>query len=177
MIKNILNGAKTFFEGIKDVFVGIFTLDCNKINGGLRQMLQGMGNIIIGFIEGVINAFLIPINAAIKLINKIPGVNIPIIKVSIPKMPKLEVGTPYVEKSGYAMIHEGEAVVPKKFNSDEYFSRLGTNNSEETNRLLEELIDRVERIEINPYITITDIGQASQKYRTQQSRIMGEELT
>lgn len=91
-------------------------------------------------------------------------------------IPKLAVGTPYVEKSGYAMIHEGEAVVPKKFNSDEYFSRLGTNNSEETNRLLEELIDRVERIEINPYITITDIGQAAHKYRTQQSRIKGEEL-
>lgn len=91
-------------------------------------------------------------------------------------IPKLSVGTPYVEKSGYAMIHEGEAVVPKKFNSDEYFSRLGTNNSEETNRLLEELIDRVERIEINPYITIDDVGHATQKYRSQKSRIMGEEL-
>ncbi len=177
MIKNIWNGAKQFFSGIKDFFVGIFTLDGDKVKNGMRQMLQGMGNIIIGFIEGAINAFLIPINAAIKLINKIPGVNIPILKVSIPKIPKLAVGTPNVEKSGYAMIHEGEAVVPKKFNSDEYFSRLGTNNSEETNRLLEELIDRVERIEINPYITITDIGQAAQKYRTQQSRIMGEELS
>jgi hypothetical protein len=91
-------------------------------------------------------------------------------------IPKLSVGTPYVEKSGYAMIHEGEAVVPKKFNSDEYFNRLGTNNSEQTNKLLEELIDRVERIEINPYTTIVDVGNASQKYRNQQSRIMGEEL-
>ncbi|HHX79965.1 MAG TPA: hypothetical protein GX692_02755 [Acholeplasmataceae bacterium] len=177
MIKNIWNGAKQFFSGIKDFFVGIFTLDGDKVKNGMRQMLQGMGNIIIGFIEGAINAFLIPINAAIKLINKIPGVNIPILKVSIPKIPKLAVGTPNVEKSGYAMIHEGEAVVPKKFNSDEYFSRLGTNNSEETNRLLEELIDKVEKIEINPYTTILDVGQAAQKYRTQQSRIMGEELT
>lgn len=175
-IKGVWDGAKTYFKGVKDLFVGIFTLDGNKIKNGLKQMLQGMGNIIISFIEGVINAFLIPINAAVKLINKIPGVNIPTLRVSIPRIPKLEVGTPYVERSGYAMIHEGEAVVPKKFNSDEYFSRLGANNSEETNRLLEELIDRVERIDINPYITVTDIGQASQKYRTQQSRIIGEEL-
>jgi hypothetical protein len=176
-VKNVWDGAKTFFSGIKDIFVGIFTLDGTKIKNGLKQVLQGMGNIIIGFIEGVINAFLIPINEAIKLINKIPGVNIPIIKVSIPKIPKLAVGTPYVEKSGYAMIHEGEAVVPKKFNSDEYFSRLGGNNNEKTNKLLEELIDRVERIEINPYTTILDVGQAGQSYRNSQGRIMGEELS
>jgi exonuclease VII small subunit len=86
-------------------------------------------------------------------------------------------GLDYVPYEGLYHLHKGEKVVPAKFNSDEYLSRLGTNNSEETNRLLEELIDRVERIEINPYITITDIGQAAQKYRTQQSRIMGEELS
>ncbi len=91
-------------------------------------------------------------------------------------IPKLSVGTPYVEKSGYAMIHEGEAVVPKKFNSDEYFSRLGGSNNEQTNKLLEELIDRVEKIEINPYTTILDVGQAGQSYRNSQGRIMGEEL-
>lgn len=91
-------------------------------------------------------------------------------------IPKLSVGTPYVERSGYAEIHEGEAVVPKKFNSDEYFSRFGGNNNEQTNKLLEELIDRVEQIEVNPYTTILDVGQASQKYRNTQSRIMGEEL-
>ena len=175
-IKGVWDGAKTFFSGIKDLFVGIFTLDGNKIKNGLKQMLQGMGNIIIAFIEGALNGFLIPINTAIKLINKIPGVNIPMLRVSIPRIPKLSVGTPYVERSGYAEIHEGEAVVPKRFNSDEYFSRLGGSNNEQTNKLLEELIDRVEKIEVNPYTTILDVGQASQKYRNQQSRIIGEEL-
>lgn len=91
-------------------------------------------------------------------------------------IPKLSVGTPYVERSGYAMIHEGEAVVPKKFNSEEYFSRLGGSNNEQTNKLLEELIDRVERIEINPYTTILDVGNANQKYVNTQNRIIGEEL-
>jgi hypothetical protein len=88
-------------------------------------------------------------------------------------IPKLAVGTPYVEKSGYAMIHEGEAVVPKKFNSDEYFSRLGGNNNEKTNKLLEELIDRVEQIEINPYTTIKDVGSASVSYINNRKRVLG----
>ncbi|MEC0266707.1 hypothetical protein [Paenibacillus anseongense] len=34
----------------------------------------------------------------------------------IPNIPHLAVGTNYVERSGLAMIHEGEAVVPKKYN-------------------------------------------------------------
>ncbi len=97
--------------------------------------------------------------------------------IKIPKIPKLEVGTNYVPNDTLAVVHKGESVVPKKFNSDEYFSRLGTNNSEQTNKLLEELIDRVERIEINPYTTILDVGQAGQSYRNSQGRIMGEELS
>jgi hypothetical protein len=91
-------------------------------------------------------------------------------------VPKLAVGTPYVERSGYAEIHEGEAVVPKRFNSDEYFSRLGGNNNEQTNKLLEELIDTLERKDMNAYISESSIGKASQNYRNLQSRIIGEEL-
>ncbi len=88
-------------------------------------------------------------------------------------IPKFDVGTNYVPNDTLAVVHKGESVVPKRFNSDEYFSRLGTNNSEETNRLLEELIDRVERIDINPYTTIKDVGNASVNYINKQSRIMG----
>lgn len=84
-------------------------------------------------------------------------------------------GLDYVPYEGLYHLHEGETVVPAKF-TPELHGLGNKNNNEETNRLLEELIDRVERIEINPYITITDIGQAAQKYITQQSRIMGEEL-
>ena len=92
-------------------------------------------------------------------------------------IPKLSVGTPNVEKSGYAMIHEGEAVVPKKFNSDEYFSRLGgNNNNAKVESLLEELINTLERKDMNAYISESEVGNASQNYRNKLSRIMGEEL-
>jgi hypothetical protein len=83
-------------------------------------------------------------------------------------------GLDVVPFDGMYKLHEGETVVPAKFTPEMH--GLGGKSNEETNRLLEELIDRVERIEINPYITVTDIGQAAHKYRTQQSRIMGEEL-
>lgn len=175
-IKGVWDGAKTYFKGVKDLFVGIFTLDGNKIKNGLKQMLQGMGNIIIAFIEGVINAFLIPINAAIKLINKIPGVSIPQIKVSIPRIPKFEVGTDYVPNDMIAQIHEGEKIIPKKFNSDEYVKRSDYNNNARVESLLEELIDTLERKDMNAYISESAIGKASQNYRNLQSRIIGEEL-
>jgi hypothetical protein len=175
-IKGVWDGAKQYFNGIKDIFVGIFTLDGNKIKNGLKQMLQGMGNVILAFISGVMNAFLIPLNSAIKLMNKIPGVNLPTLRVSIPKIPAFEVGTDYVPNDMMAQIHEGEKIVPKKFNSDEYIRKTDYSNNAKVESLLEELIDTLERKDMNAYISESSIGKASQNYRNLQSRIIGEEL-
>src|SRR5690606_19924950 len=40
-------------------------------------------------------------------------------------IPKLDVGTNYVASDGLAFLHKGEAVIPKKFNSQEYFGKIG----------------------------------------------------
>lgn len=82
---------------------------------------------------------------------------------------KLDTGTSYVPNNQLAMIHQGEAVIPKKFNSREYFGM----GNDDTNELLKELIDRVENIEINPYTTIKDVGTASVNYINNQNRVMG----
>ncbi len=37
-------------------------------------------------------------------------------RVSIPKIPKLATGTNYIPKEGIYHLHEGESVVPKKYN-------------------------------------------------------------
>jgi methyl-accepting chemotaxis protein len=50
-----------------------------------------------------------------------------------------DVGTNYVPNDQLAMVHEGEAIVPKQFNSKEYFSNFSNNS--ETNELLMELIE------------------------------------
>lgn len=71
-----------------------------------------------------------------------------------------------------AMIHKGEAVVPKKFNSREYFGR----GNEETNYKLDQLIEAVREIEINPYTTIRDVGKASLNYINNKSRQLGESV-
>ena len=84
----------------------------------------------------------------------------------------MNTGTNYVPEDQLAMIHKGEAVVPKKFNSQQYFG--GAN--EETNAILEELIEAVKEIEINPYTTIKDVGKASLSYINSKSRQLGESV-
>ena len=69
------------------------------------------------------------------------------------------------------MIHKGEAVIPKKFNSQEYFG----GNTEMIEKL-DTLIDVVNNLDINPYITVKDVGEASVKYQNQQYRLRGRSL-
>lgn len=87
------------------------------------------------------------------------------------KLPFLATGTNYVPQDQLAMIHKGEAVIPKKFNSQEYFG-----GSDETNAKLDDLIEAVRNIEINPYTTIRDVGKASLSYINNKSRQLGESV-
>ena len=52
-----------------------------------------------------------------------------------------DVGTDYVPNDQLAMIHEGERIIPKKFNSEKYFENT---EAQETNALLVELIQTVQ---------------------------------
>lgn len=91
----------------------------------------------------------------------------------ISKIASLDVGTNYVPNDQLAMIHKGEAVIPKKFNDKEFFG--GTSN-DETNELLQILIERIDDIELNPYIRVKDIGEASINYINKKSRITGRSV-
>ena len=88
------------------------------------------------------------------------------------KIASLDVGTNYVPNDQLAMIHKGEAVIPKEFNSKEYFN----SSNDETNSLLRELITTLEDKDMNTYLDGKIIGKTAQNYINNQSRIMGRSV-
>ncbi|MCI8641140.1 MAG: hypothetical protein HFJ59_04650 [Clostridia bacterium] len=116
----------------------------------------------LGIAAAAIVAGTVAIAAAVSSANKRAKENIP----------QLAIGTNYVPEDQLAYIHEGEAVIPKKFNSQEYF---GSGN-QETNSLLQTLIEKVENIEINPYTTIKDVGVTAVDYIKSKQRQTGRSV-
>lgn len=119
------------FDGIKEKFSKVGTTVGNVVGSSFKTVING----VLNKVSNMINGFIRAINSAVKVINKVPGVNIS--RLAEIRVPQLNVGTNYVPEDQYAYIHKGEAVIPKKFNSAEYFSNI--NNNEETNALLFEL--------------------------------------
>lgn len=88
-IKKIFNNFGGFFSGlwntIKNAFSEIGTKIGSAISGSVKAGING----VIGMIEGTVNSFIRMVNGAIKLINKIPGVEISKIKeLDIPRLAK-----------------------------------------------------------------------------------------
>lgn len=78
--RNFINNT---LDKIKTIFVNIGT----KIATGVSSAFKTVINTVIGFAEKIINGFFNNINAAIGFINKIPGVNIPLIAtLNIPRL-------------------------------------------------------------------------------------------
>lgn len=88
----------------------------------------------------------------------------------ISKIASLDVGTNYVPSDQLAVIHQGEAVIPKKFNSKEYFN----GNQEEVSKKLDILIDTIERKDMNAYISKDEVGKASVDYINSKKRTLGK---
>lgn len=161
--ERIGNFFSNIWNNIRNTFSNLGTSIGNAISGAVKA---GINN-VIRLIQNTINRAINMINGAIGVINVIPGVNIS--KLSQLRLPQLAVGTNYVPEDQLAYIHEGEAVIPKKFNSQEYF---GSGN-EETNGLLERVIEAIENIEINPYTTIKDVGKTAVNYINSRNRQLG----
>ena len=129
-IMNLFTGLIQIIKGAVMIIGGLLTGDFKMVADGFASIFKGIGNVAISVLNGVINTinrflkvFATGINLAIGLANKVPGVNIQKVNLQIPNIPKLNVGTNYVQHEGLAYLHEGEAVVPKKYNP-----ALGGNN-------------------------------------------------
>lgn len=88
----------------------------------LEEIGLSFGDIIIGFVENtinhivdVLNAFLIPFRAVIVAYGKATGKDWNLKNIKLPYV-SLNVGTPNIETEGLYHLHEGEMVVPKRYN-------------------------------------------------------------
>ena len=183
-IGKLISKMGEFFDSIKTKIVNVFTKGGEIFKGIHDGLLNICKTIINAIISGANAVIAMPFKAVNGLLNKIR--NTSFLGVSpfkslwkqdplpVPQIPKLNVGTEYVPQDMLAYIHKGEAVIPKEFNERSYFSNM--NDNEETNRLLYEVIDAINNIEINPYTTVKDVGNASVQYIKDKSRQLGRSV-
>lgn len=112
IISGVINSIVSAFNKVANVVKSVFT----KVKNAISTLFRGVVNIIKAPINGLIGL----INGVIKGLNKIKLPDwVPAIGgkgINIPLIPKLATGTNYVASEGLAYLHEGEAVVPKRYN-------------------------------------------------------------
>ena len=127
------------WEGIKTLLVDAFTL-IGDLLGGYIEYIQSiwalfgeyLSNIWSGIWDGISDYFKDKVNGIVDVLNWliekingvsfdvpdwVPGIGGETFGMSLSSIPKLASGTNYVAKEGLAYLHEGEAVVPKKYNN------------------------------------------------------------
>jgi hypothetical protein len=72
-LRGIIKGLITYFSGIIDIVVGIFTLDPQKIIGGFRKVLSGTIGFFKSWLSGILGLITAPFNAVSSLIDSIFG--------------------------------------------------------------------------------------------------------
>jgi len=123
-IGGLIEGVKTAFIGLMNFITGVFTGDWEKAWEGVKKIFKGVFDTFYSIVKYPLNLIIDAINTVIGGLNKIsfdipdwvPGIGGKDFGINIPKIPKLAVGTNYVQRDGLAFLHEGEAVVPKKYN-------------------------------------------------------------
>ena len=123
VIQTVFNFIWGIISGVVNSIISAF----QKVASVVKSVFTSVKNAIKNVFNGVVNVIKAPINGLITLVNKvIKGLNkikmpdwVPGIGgkgINIPLIPKLATGTNYIAREGLAYLHEGEAVVPKKYN-------------------------------------------------------------
>ena len=126
-IWNVIQSVFNFIWGIISGVINSIISAFQNVANIVKSVFTNVKNAISNLFKGVVNVIKAPINGLISIVNKvIKGLNkiklpdwVPAIGgkgINIPLIPKLATGTNYVAGEGLAYLHEGEAVVPKKYN-------------------------------------------------------------
>ena len=107
-IEQIKNGFMTIASVVKSVFSSVKSFISN-IFSSVAGVIKAPINGVIGIINNVLRSM-----NKIKVPDWVPGLGGKGVHFSM--IPKLSTGTNYVEHEGLAYLHQGEAVVPKKYN-------------------------------------------------------------
>ena len=105
----------------------------------IPKAFKGILNSVIGTLNTVIskvNTFLIPLRALIVALGNVAGKKWTLNNISLPMIPTLATGTNDIEYEGLYHLHEGEAVVPKRYNP----ATGGYDNSIDNKQIIELLV-------------------------------------
>lgn len=168
ILNNLIKSITKVGENVKKTVDGI-----QKVLEAIWKFVKKIINGILDGVEAFINGIIRGLNWLIKQINKIKfdvpdwvpeiggkklGFNLSLLgEVSLPK---LETGTNEIPYEGIYHLHQGEAVVPKKYNP-----ALGNGVNEETNEKLDTLIYLMSNMN---FTNIVNVGNET-LYRKQQA--------
>ena len=116
----------TMADGLKKLTLKPFTA-IFKVDVGTKDAKERIKN----FFTSTNNLF----KKGSALGGVVKAMNNGVLQALLNAIPAYDVGTNYVPNDQLAMVHKGEAIVPKKFNNEQFFNQ----NNEETNALLVEV--------------------------------------
>ena len=89
-VKDTFKSIVSFFSGIIDKILGFFKKLGTKVGDAIGTAFTTVVNGVLGAIEGILNTPIKAVNALIKTINKVPGINLGTLNTF--KLPRLAVG-------------------------------------------------------------------------------------
>ena len=142
IIDKIVNAIPNLLKSIIDFCYNIGPAIENSVDAICRSVTK-LVNFVVSAVEYMANLVIGAINKiSIQIPDWVPGIGgqkwgFNLEKIDIPRfVPKYETGTNYVPNDGLAYLHQGEAVVPKKYNQPYQQPGLSSEEREYMNQMM-----------------------------------------